>query len=80
VKLRLLRCIGGSVAASTFKRPRYFWMVARSGSVADASQRLHLTPQSISGQLGEREASLGVELFHRAGRGLELTEVGPVPA
>jgi LysR family transcriptional activator of nhaA len=68
------------VASLNFKHLRYFWMVAKSGSIAGASQHLHLTPQSISGQLGEREASLGVELFHRAGRGLELTEVGPVPA
>jgi len=59
-----------------FKHLRYFWMVAKSGSIASASQRLHLTPQSISGQLGELEASLGVELFRRVGRGLELTDMG----
>ena len=45
-----------------FKHLRYFWMVAKAGSIASASQRLHLTPQSISGQLGELEASLGVGL------------------
>ena len=37
---------------------------------------MYLTPQSISGQLSELEARLGVELFRRAGRGLELTETG----
>lgn len=59
-----------------FKHLRYFWMVAKSGSIARASERLHLTPQSISGQLGDFEAALGVELFRRAGRGLELTDTG----
>ena len=27
----------------------YFWAVAREGSIAKASQSLHLTPQTISG-------------------------------
>ena len=64
------------MAALNFKHLRYFWMVAKSGSIARASERLHLTPQSISGQLTEFEATLGVDLFRRAGRGLELTDTG----
>ncbi len=64
------------MASLNFKHLRYFWMVAKSGSIAGASKHLHLTPQSISGQLSELEASLGVELFRRVGRGLELTEMG----
>lgn len=64
------------MAALNFKHLRYFWMVAKSGSIARASEQLHLTPQSISGQLSEFEDVLGVELFRRAGRGLELTETG----
>ena len=64
------------MANLNFKHLRYFWMVAKSGSIARASERLHLTPQSISGQLSEFEGVLGVELFRRAGRGLELTESG----
>jgi len=65
------------VAASfNYKHLRYFWMVAKSGSIARASEQLHLTPQSISGQLSEFETTLGVELFRRVGRGLELTDTG----
>jgi LysR family transcriptional activator of nhaA len=64
------------VASLNFKHLRYFWMVAKSGSIARASERLHLTPQSISGQLSEFEAVLGVDLFRRVGRGLEVTETG----
>lgn len=59
-----------------FKHLRYFWMVAKTGSIARAAEQLHLTPQSISGQLREFEDSLGTKLFRRAGRGLELTEAG----
>lgn len=59
-----------------FKHLRYFWMVAKTGSIARAAEQLHLAPHSISGQLKEFETSLGVDLFRRAGRNLELTEAG----
>ncbi len=59
-----------------YKHLRYFWMVAKTGSIARASEHLHLSPQSISGQLRALEDSLGVELLQRAGRGLELTDTG----
>ena len=59
-----------------FKHLRYFWMVAKTGSIAKAATQLHLTPQSISGQLTEFAESLGVELFRRVGRNLELTDTG----
>jgi len=59
-----------------FKHLRYFWMVAKTGSIVRASEQLDLSPQSISGQLGDLENSLGVQLFRKVGRGLELTEMG----
>jgi LysR family transcriptional regulator, transcriptional activator of nhaA len=64
------------MATLNFKHLRYFWMVAQAGSIARASAQLHVTPQSISGQLTALENSLGAKLFQRAGRGLELTEAG----
>ncbi len=64
------------MAALNYKHLRYFWMVARSGSIAKAAEQLHLTPQSISGQLTEFAETLGVDLFRRVGRRLELTETG----
>ena len=64
------------MANLNYKHLRYFWTVAKLGSIARASEQLHLTPQSISGQLGELESSLGVQLFQRVGRGLALTETG----
>jgi LysR family transcriptional activator of nhaA len=59
-----------------YKHLRYFWMVAKTGSIATAAAQLHLTPHAISGQLSEFAAALGVQLFRRAGRNLELTEAG----
>ena len=54
----------------------YFWTVAKEGSITKATEVLHLTPQTISGQLKLLEESVGEALFTRAGRGLVLTETG----
>jgi LysR family transcriptional activator of nhaA len=61
-----------------YKHLHYFWVVAHAGSIAKASERLHITPQTISGQITMLEQRLGVSLFERAGRGLTLTEIGKV--
>ena len=59
-----------------YKHLHYFWIVAKAGGIARASERLHLTPQTISGQLSLLEKNLGEDLFNRVGRNLELTESG----
>jgi len=59
-----------------YKHLHYFWEVAKSGSIARASEKLHLTPQTISGQLSLLEEHLDEALFSRVGRNLELTETG----
>ena len=56
----------------------YFWTVAREGSIARASEVLHLTQQTISGQLKKLEDSVGEALFAKSGRGLTLTDTGQV--
>lgn len=59
-----------------FKHLYYFWKVATTGTVARASEDLHITPQTISEQVQLLERHLGAELFVRQGRRLELTEAG----
>ena len=59
-----------------YKHLHYFWVVAKQGGIARASERLHLTPQTVSGQISLLEESIGEALFRKAGRGLELTETG----
>jgi len=61
-----------------YKHLHYFWVVAKSGGITRASERLHLTPQTISGQLSLLEKHLGEALFSRVGRKLKLTETGLV--
>ena len=59
-----------------YKHLHYFWAVAKQGGVARASEHLHLTPQTISGQISLLEENLGEALFRKAGRNLELTDAG----
>ena len=54
----------------------YFWTVAREGSIARASEKLHLGQPAISSQLKQLERSFGVKLFQKNGRNLELTDIG----
>lgn len=57
---------------------QYFWVVAREGSIARAAEVLHLTPQTISGQLKLLDAAVGQPLFNRSGRRLVLSDMGRV--
>lgn len=59
-----------------YKHLHYFCVVAKESSIVAASKLLHVTPQTISGQLSLLENQLGVKLFAKAGRNLELTETG----
>lgn len=59
-----------------FKHLYYFWRVAKAGSMARASEQLHLTPQTISGQIGLLQEDLGAPLFAKRGRTLDLTGAG----
>ena len=57
------------------KHLHYFWQIACSGSISEASEQLGLTPQTLSSQLASLETTTG-PLFHRRGRGLQLTALG----
>ena len=59
-----------------FKHLHYFWVTAKSGGVMRAGEQLHITPQTLSGQIKLLEDSLGRKLFRKSGRKLELTEDG----
>ena len=56
----------------------YFWMTVKEGTVTAAAKKLRLAQPTVSEQLKSLEESLGEQLFRRAGRRLELTEVGQV--
>lgn len=56
----------------------YFWTVVKEGSVTEACKKLFVSQSTVSGQLAVLEEQLGVQLFERRGRRLELTEAGQV--
>jgi LysR family transcriptional activator of nhaA len=59
-----------------YKHLHYFRTVAKAGAINRAAEKLHLTPQTLSGQISTFEIRLGVTLFRRTGRRLELTDAG----
>ncbi|WP_246611881.1 transcriptional activator NhaR [Agarivorans aestuarii] len=59
-----------------YKHLHYFWVAAKQGGIARASELLHITPQTISGQISLLEQHFGSALFSKVGRNLELTETG----
>lgn len=59
-----------------YKHLHYFLAVAKAGTVQRAAEKLHLTPQTLSGQIKRFEERMGVALFQRKGRRLELTAAG----
>jgi len=46
-------------AMVNYKHLYYFRVVAKHGGLARAGERLHLTPQTISGQISLLEDSIG---------------------
>lgn len=54
----------------------YFWKVAKHGGVVRAAEAIHISPQTLSGQVKLLEDHVGTALFKRQGRTLELTEAG----
>ena len=62
----------------TFKQLEYFAAVAQSKSISKAAVDLHVAQPPISRQLALLEDELGVCLFLRTNKGIELTEAGQV--
>jgi DNA-binding transcriptional LysR family regulator len=55
---------------------RVFDAVHRAGGVSRAAELLHVTPGAVSLQIKQLESSLGIELFRKAGREIQLTDAG----
>ena len=60
----------------TLQQLTYFLAAAEHGSFTAAADVLHLARLSVSEQIAHLEAELGVALFVRTGRRLELTDAG----
>lgn len=60
----------------TFRQLKFFEAVARLQSVTRAAAELHVTQPAVSMQLRELEDQVGIALFDRQKRKLQLTEAG----
>lgn len=59
-----------------WNRARAFLVTAEEGSLSAAARALNLTQPTLGRQVSALEAELGVALFERVGKGLELTPGG----
>ena len=59
-----------------FKQLEYFCAVAECKSISNAARSLHVAQPPISRQIALLEDELGVCLFTRSNKGVELTEAG----
>lgn len=55
---------------------RTFAEVADTGNLTRAAERLHASPPAVSAHIRALEEELGVALFRRTSRGMELTDAG----
>ena len=53
-----------------------FYAVARCGTVTKAAAQLGVSQPTVTGQLRQLESRYGIELFHRQGRGMRLSDAG----
>jgi LysR family transcriptional regulator, transcriptional activator of nhaA len=67
---------GGVLEWFNYHHLLYFWVVAREGSIVEASRVLRLGQPTISHQIHQLEAALGDKLFVHRGRRLVLTDLG----
>ncbi|GAA0754840.1 LysR family transcriptional regulator [Ideonella azotifigens] len=57
---------------------RYLEEVARTGSVRQAAEKLHLTPSALLRRIQDVESDLGAALFERTSSGVLLTAAGEI--
>ncbi|CAM2764280.1 LysR family transcriptional regulator [Vibrio diazotrophicus] len=58
------------------KNYRYFLMVAHLGSIKQAAEQLHISQPSLTSAMQKLESDIGVSLFYRRSKGMDLTEYG----
>jgi DNA-binding transcriptional LysR family regulator len=60
----------------TLDQLRVFVAIAERGHVTRAAEALHMAQSAASAAIASLEARHGIKLFHRVGRGIELTGAG----
>ena len=60
----------------TLQQLHYAITIAESGSLSKAAEVLYIAQPSLTSSMQELERELGIEIFHRTGRGMALTPDG----
>lgn len=63
-----------------FTALRYFFETAKTGSIRQAAEHVHVAPSAISRQIAKLEHELGAPLFERRSSGVKLTPAGELLA
>ena len=61
-----------------FKQLNYFVATVQEGNISKAAQKLHISQPPLSTKIKELETELGVILFERGSRKIELTQAGHI--
>lgn len=61
-----------------FKQLTYFYTTVQEGNISKAAQRLHISQPPLSTKLKDLEEELGLTLFERGSRKIELTQAGRI--
>ena len=75
-KIRSARWRWATKPELNFHQLHIFYAVARHRSFSRAAEALGISQPAVSIQVQELEKTLGMPLFHRGARGLQLTEAG----
>jgi len=60
----------------SYRGLRYFWAVARLGTLRQAAAELHVSEPAVSAQIQKLQQWIGLDLFKKKGRRLSLTPAG----
>ncbi|MBO7702944.1 MAG: LysR family transcriptional regulator, partial [Solobacterium sp.] len=60
----------------TIQQIYYAIVIAETGSLNKAAEKLYLSQPSLTSAVQELEKSIGITIFNRSGRGVTLTNEG----
>ena len=60
----------------TLQQLKYIIMIAETGSITMAAERLFIAQPSLSKSVAELEREMGITIFNRSNRGVYLSEEG----
>ena len=69
---------GGDSMEQNLSQYKIFYEVAKAGNISKAAKELYISQPAISKAISKLEDSLGLSLFTRSSRGVQLTSEGEI--